>query len=837
MAQYFDLTLDTTAPSGGSASGLQPYYNTAPTVTISATDATFMYVWVDQNSTGTAPASITWEAYSTSKTLTPANQGTNYFHAIFMDEVGNISGVIDSSSFVYDTVAPTQPTVSIEDGAGYTRVAEVSVRVSFSDATSGVNTITLGGDIATAEAIAYTLTDADRTAGYKDFTVTLQGADGIKEVTAIATDFAGNASTAGSDEIVLDTTAAEFTPILREADDSANLPSYVNYDDYGVRLATEATDIVGYKVWEGNTEPADWEPISGATPVAGVGYFIGKLELSSGDGTKTIHTKVQDIAGNVTTGTALTVTLDTVAPSVTLTVDPTVISAQTGFDTATFSLTATDTNSAAGMGYEIKLGSTVIKSGTYTGNDIDITEAEMVAISAGEGVKSFTAEVTDAAGNTGISSVQTVTVDLTAPTGSVTADAIIASQSFNVVVAGTDTGGSTLDYMKVWLDNNEPSAWEAFSTGNYAFSNVAEGEHTVYLKLKDGVDNASSTIVGTTFVVDVTAPTGTISGPSYTNTPSITLTIAGSDEKGSIVVSGLDKMKVWETGKTEPTTWEDYATSKSLTLTAVDGQYTVSMKLKDAAGNESTTIISNTINLDQDEPQGTIALFKSDDVTPLPAHVNVRGFYAHIAPTDATAPTPTKYRIYGDFDEAMGSDEWADYTPDTGKQYKSIEGTLTNSDGQKTIYVQFKDAAGNVSVAASATTIYDSAPPVIDVDSPDYNIISLEHTLRRNPSTAAEITGKYNDTCTFTWSANEDLQAFKVCVNTSGQTAADAVAIGTTHGSQNMSGSSVTADVDVTSVIMGADFDEVEAVTQDGVYEVIVYGQDLAGTWSAVHVI
>ena len=837
MAQFFNLTLDTTAPSSGSASGLQAYYNTAPSVTISASGASFMYVWVDQNATGTAPQSITWEPYATSKTLTPSTQGTNYFHAIFMDEVGNVSGVVDSSSFVYDTVVPTVSAVSIENGAGYTRTTSVSVRVSFSDATSGVNTITLGGDIASAEKVATTLTATDRTNGYKDFTVTLQGADGTKSVTAVATDFAGNASTAGSDDIVLDTTAAEFTPVLRNAGDTANLASYVNDDDYALRIMTEATDITHFKIWEdGDTEPS-WVAIddSSVSEIEG-GYLVSGLALSSGDGLKTIKTKVQDIAGNVTAGTDLTVTYDTTAPSVTFSASPTVISAQTGHNSSAFTLTATDTNASAGMTYVIKLGNTTIKSGTYDGNDITITEAEMVAISSGEGVKSFTAEVTDAAGNTGTSTAQTVTVDLTAPTGSVSADSIIGSQSFNVTVAGSDTGGATLDYMKVWLDSNEPQNWESFSAGSYAFSNIAEGEHTVYLKLKDSVDNASSTITGTTFVVDVTAPTGTITGPTYTNTASITLTISASDAKGSIAVSGLDKMKVWETGTTEPSSWEDYAASKSLTLTAVDGAYTVSMKLKDAAGNTSTTIVSNTINLDQDEPQGTINLFKSDDSTPLPAHVNVRGFYAHIAPTDATAPSPVQYRIYGDFDEAMASDAWLDYAADSGKQYKSIEGTLTNSDGTKTIYVQFKDAAGNTSTAASASTIYDSAPPVIDVDSPDYNIVSLEHTLRRDPSTAAEITGKYNDMCTFTWSANEDLQAFKVCVNTTGQTAEGATAIGTTYGSQNMSGSSVSADTDVTSIIMGADFDAVEAVTQDGVYEVIVYGKDLAGTWSQIHV-
>lgn len=842
MSQYFNLTLDTTAPSSGSASGLQAYYKVAPTVTISASGASFMYVWVDQNATGTAPTSITWEPYAVSKTLTPANQGTNYFHAIFMDEVGNISSVVDSGSFVYDTVAPTVTAVSINNGDGYTRVTENTVRVSFSDATSGVEKITLGGDIAAAEAITYTLDAADRTAGYKDFTVTFTGAaqngtDGNKTVTAVAIDFANNSSAQVSDVIVLDTTAADITPVLRKADDSVNLPAFVNYSSYGVRINTEDTDIVSYKVWEGNSEPTNWTAISNATEVAGVGYFVGSQTLSSGDGLKTIHVKVQDIAGNVTESEGLTVTLDTTAPNVTLTVSPSVISAQSGFDTATFSLTATDTNSAQGMTYEIKLGSTVIKSGTYDGNDIDITEAEMVAISAGQGTKSFTAEVTDIAGNTGTSTAQTVTVDLTAPTGTITTDAIYGTQTVTVTVAGSDTGGAVLDGMKVFLDAGMPATFENFSAGTYTFTNVAEGSHVAHLVLKDSVNNIMTAVDSTEFVVDITAPTATVSGPQYTNTASITVTINASDAKNDLAVSGLDKMKVWETGTVEPSVWEDFAASKSLTLTAVDGAYTVSVKLKDVAGNIGGAFVSNTINLDQDEPTGTITLWKSDDATTLPAHVNVGGFVAHIAPTDETAPTPVQYKLYGDFTGAMS--EFVDYAPDAGVSYKAIAGTLdTTTDGTKTIYVVFKDAAGNTSSPVSASTIYDSAPPVITVATPDYSIISKQHTIRRSAVDASEISGKYNDMVTFTWSANEDLQAFKVCVNEVGQQAADAIAIGTTGGSQNMSGGSTAADTDITSIIMGADFAATSAVDDtDGVYEIIVYGKDLAGTWSAVHVL
>jgi len=47
MAQFFNLTLDTTAPSSGVLSGLSNYYNSNASVTISANGASFMKVWTN----------------------------------------------------------------------------------------------------------------------------------------------------------------------------------------------------------------------------------------------------------------------------------------------------------------------------------------------------------------------------------------------------------------------------------------------------------------------------------------------------------------------------------------------------------------------------------------------------------------------------------------------------------------------------------------------------------------------------------------------------------------------------------------------------------------------
>ena len=264
-----------------------------------------MKVWVNQTAAGTtsdAEIPASWEAYSTTKSVSFTNQGTNYVHALFMDEVGNISSVVNSSATTYDSVAPSISAVSINSGADFTNSTNVTVRVTVSDTTSGVDYVTLSGNITeTGDNAKFTFNDTDRTNGYKDCAVTLASTDGSKTVSATATDIAGNTSTSSSDTITLDTTPASATLTLRKSDDSANLPAYVNGTAFAAAVSTEDTDIVSYKIWgdiaDATTEPDSWT----AASFSSGRMLISDLALTSGEGSKTINVKIRDQGGNVTT--------------------------------------------------------------------------------------------------------------------------------------------------------------------------------------------------------------------------------------------------------------------------------------------------------------------------------------------------------------------------------------------------------------------------------------------------------------------------------------------------------------------------------------------------------
>lgn len=110
MASFFNLTLDTTAPSGGSIS--LPARSSSPnvTATLSATGASYMKLWGDITATagGTAitEANASWVAYSATKAIIlTSTDATKTVYVKFKDDVGNETSAY-SASIILDTTVP-----------------------------------------------------------------------------------------------------------------------------------------------------------------------------------------------------------------------------------------------------------------------------------------------------------------------------------------------------------------------------------------------------------------------------------------------------------------------------------------------------------------------------------------------------------------------------------------------------------------------------------------------------------------------------------------------------------------------------------------------------------
>ena len=142
--------------------------------------------------------------------------------------------------------------------------------------------------------------------------------------------------------------------------------------------------------------------------------------------------------------------------------------------------------------------------------------------------------------------------------------------------------------------------------------------------------------------VDATPPTGTLSingGAVATRTAAVTLTITGSDDVGVT--------RMWVTNATTCTAWEAFAATRAWTLATGDGPKTVTVFLRDAAGNTTSTTTSphDDIVLDTVAPTGGAATATPGEASValawsgfVDARTGVVG-YRVVQATGATAPT------------------------------------------------------------------------------------------------------------------------------------------------------------------------------------------------------
>ena len=857
---HFNLTLDTIAPTG-SITRPGEYINKNGNLAIAyAGEPVYMKVWFNDTANGTKSdegyLNGQWEAVSPTKLTDFKTDGVYYYHLVLMDSVNNESTVYNTAFIGFDTTSPTVSNFAMEDpDTGSTTIlkTKTGVKYSFNVSESGAGSsglarfVITGNDIDTIDA---PITGGTSYSGAFDFKSGTE--DGQKTVQIVVYDVAGNASTPVTATIKLDTQLG--TPVLAlETTSGDSLPEYINYREIKTHLTVEDDDIVGYKIWEGDAdaEPTDW---TAHTPTAGTDFDLVQLfTISAGNGLKTINAKVKDEAGNEKSAAAATVTLDTTDPVVTLTSNVSIISNVSGYNTATLTLGGSD--SPAGVkSYILKCGDTTISSGTTIPATFALTSAESMV----EGDNTITLIVEDNAGNTNSATV-TIKLDTTKPTVSIgtlnawytAKPAITITYSDNVgvtkIYAWTNTT-ATDTVVPSGVSELEPSGSpQTISSSSITGSPVQSENNYMHVKVVDSVGNVeyAHAKFGYDSVVPVT-PTVTFTQDAYTST-SATINITSSD-----ATSGLASMRV-AGDISNPTTadgWEEYASTRSVTLVTPDGLKHVTVIVKDVAGNISAISAQAECELDTSKPTGSIALFEPDG-TATKANVSpVDEFVAHVSASDDNLGG-YKYKIYGDFNTTSGSSqgitealaEWVDYTPDSGKTYVSLSGLYcTAGNGKKTIYIKVMDNAGNINDGTlKAEFTYDTTAPTVVVSDVDYNIISKVNELRRSTATTT-IAGKYSDECNFVFTPNEYIKAYKVCAYVD-QAAAEAgsaadAPIPTAAGSANMAATGLNQNTAVNCKIKGADFEVAiggassDSGQYDGAHIVVVYVQDMGGTWS-----
>jgi hypothetical protein len=466
------------------------------------------------------------------------------------------AGVVDptpaAQTFTVDTHAPASPAITApaDDSAQNTRTIELS------GTAEPAATIEVREGAASRGA-----TTAD---GSGNWTLELTSVpEGTHAYTATATDSAGNTSGPSAPRtITVDLTAPAAPVITDPADGSAQ-------NSQTIELSGTGEPGVRIDILEGSA------PRGTAVP-DGDGHWSHTL-TSVPEGTHDYTARATDAAGNLSPNSApRTVTVDLTAPDAPVIDEPDEGAILTS-SPVTFRGTA-------------EAGSTIVIEVGDVRATVDAADGTWsVDLPIADGTHTYTATATDRAGNVSAPSAQrTITVDTGAPAAPViTSPAEGSTQNTDTVeLSGTAEPGLTVEV-------REGDATRGTTTvdvqGNWTsmLGPVPDGAHTYTAIATDAAGHPSPPSAPRTITVDTQVPEPTIqSGPSGETT----------DTTASFVFSAEDGT-AFECRLVGPAGSGDFAacTSPRNFDGLTPGNYTFSLRAKDAAGNETTRSRSFTV--------------------------------------------------------------------------------------------------------------------------------------------------------------------------------------------------------------------------------------------------
>src|SRR5258705_478197 len=336
--------------------------------------------------------------------LTTLTDGTISVSATQTDAAGNAqTAAAATTSFVLDTVAPAAPTsltldASTDSGTSGDNITNIQA-VKIDGTAEAGSTVTLydtNGTTVLGSGIANATTGA--------FIITTSAlANGTHNITAKATDAAGNTGVASTAYSVTVDTAAPAAPTGLSLD---------NTTDSGT-LGDGITSFAQMKI-DGTAEPGSTVMLydTNGTTVIGTGASdattgaFGITTSTLSNGTHSITAKATDAAGNTgAASAAYSVTVTSTAPPAPtgLSLDTTTDSGAKGDGITNFAQVKIDGAAAAGSTWTLYLthGTTVLGSGTAdaTAGTFSITTSTL-----SNGTHNITAKATDGTGNTSAAS-------------------------------------------------------------------------------------------------------------------------------------------------------------------------------------------------------------------------------------------------------------------------------------------------------------------------------------------------------------------------------------------------------------------------------------------------
>lgn len=302
----------------------------------------------------------------------------------------------------------------------------------------------------------------------------------------------------------------------------------------------------------------------------------------------------------------------------------------------------------------------------------------LVTLLPGEGVRTMYVRYADAAGRLSPPFSDSITVDSTPPSGSVTINGgahTTGSTSVTVNSSATDLNGvATMQLSNDGINWLAPVPYADSATLNLL---PGDGVKTVLARFIDHAGNISPT-VSASILLNSTAPTGSVAingGATHTNSLNAALTLSATSPAGSVTQMQFSKDGLKYFG------FEPYATTRNVTLLAGEGLRTIHVRYKDSA-NAVSAPVSAGIIVDTTKPVGTIAF-----TTPDPTSSDT-GTLALTA-TDASGVLEMQF-----------SRDGVNYSP---LEPFAATRTVALNPGLNSFTVRFKDRAGNLSLPVTSS--------------------------------------------------------------------------------------------------------------------------------------
>jgi hypothetical protein len=349
------------------------------------------------------------------------------------------------------------------------------------------------------------------------------------------------------------------------------------------------------------------------------------------------------------------------------------------------------TGSAIGSGVSNYL--LQVDSGSWTSLTSTTTSYALSGLT--QGSHTVTVRAVDNAGSYKDASVSFV-LDTVAPSITITSPssgALLASSSVIMQWSARDSGTAIANYL-VKLDNGSWTTVSASSNG-YTFSAVADGAHTLYVRVIDNAGNMADASISV--VVDTTASIVTIASPSSGSmiaSSSVTVTWRGSDS-GSGIANYLVNL--------DGGSWTTLSsTTSSYTFSGLaQGTHAVTVRAVDKAGNTKDASVSFVVD--------TVA--PSITITSPTSGSTVASSKPTIAWTDSDASGIAYFQLMRD------GGAWVQLASST-TSYTLVDAL---AQGSHTVTVRAVDNAGNykdATVTFNVGNAGDITPPSVSITSP-----------------------------------------------------------------------------------------------------------------------